>query len=169
MSVVERWSKECKQLLINASIDGTEDTFEYIRWPGKWSKAERKSKQVYKIIGRGLKYFFAIQAANLENIVEFLEWRNNNTPKSEIVFNLVEGPKELSIDASTQQERDAFIKKFNDYSGKLTDRERHDLTAVFDLCKTIKDDPILLSSRSAKENNTKYIREKYLKRNTTET
>jgi MoaA/NifB/PqqE/SkfB family radical SAM enzyme len=165
ISVVRRWHNECKSLLINASIDGTDETFEYIRWPGTWKKAQRKTKQIYEIIGGRLKHFFAIQSANLENIFDFIEWRNTHTPDSEIVFNLVEGPKELSIDASTQQERDNFIETFNYYKGYLSDRERYDLTAVYDLCKELQDDEILLNMRNVKNSKTNQIRENYLKRN----
>lgn len=163
ISVIDRWNKECNQLLINASIDGTGETFEYIRWPGKWSKAERKVKQAYAIIKHRLKHFFAIQPENLGNIVDFLEWRDEHTPKSEIIFNLVEEPKALSIDASSQEERDSFVKSFDKYEGKLTDRERHDLTAVYNLCKTLETNPIILDARNTRENNTKRMRENYLK------
>ena len=166
ISVIKRWHTECRKLLINASIDGTEEVFEEIRWPGKWKKAERKAKQAYEIIGSDFRHFFAVQAANLGSIIDFLNWRNENTPNSEIIFNLVEGPKELSIDASTQAERDNFVKQFDSYTGKLSNRERHDLTAVYELCKTLHDDGILLNQRKVKNKNTTYLREKYLKRNT---
>jgi MoaA/NifB/PqqE/SkfB family radical SAM enzyme len=36
MKAIKRWYDECKTLLIYASIDGVEEVFEYIRWPGKW-------------------------------------------------------------------------------------------------------------------------------------
>lgn len=34
---LEKWQK-FKQILCSVSIDGTEETYEYIRWPGKWKK-----------------------------------------------------------------------------------------------------------------------------------
>lgn len=165
IKVIERWHTECKKLLINASIDGTESTFEEIRWPGKWAKAERKAIQAYDIIGSDFRHFFAIQAANLKSIIDFLNWRNISTPKSEIIFNLVEGPKELSIDASTQEERDFFINAFDQYDGKLSDREYHDLTAVYNLCKQLEDNTNLINQRLHKNNYVDVIRINYLNKN----
>jgi uncharacterized Fe-S cluster-containing radical SAM superfamily protein len=165
IKVIERWHNECKKLLINASIDGTESVFEEIRWPGKWSKAERKAIQAYNIIGSDFRHFFAIQSANLKSIVDFLNWRNAATPNSEIIFNLVEGPKELSIDASTQEERDFFINAFDQYDGKLSDREHHDLIAVYKLCKQLDDDTDLINQRLHKNNYVDVIRINYLNKN----
>ena len=163
--VIRRWHKECKKLLINASIDGTEEVFEEIRWPGKWAKAERRAKQAYDIIGNDLRHFYAIQAANLKSIVNFLNWRNKATPTSEIIFNLVEGPKELSIDASTQEERDYFVKEFDNYTGTLSSREKKDLDAVYKLCKELNNSTTLIKQRNSKNAYVESIRTTYLKRN----
>lgn len=168
ISVIERWSQECKKLLINASIDGTKDIFEEIRWPGKWLKVERKAIQAYKILGSDFRHFFTIQAANLKSIIDFLNWRNENTPNSEIVFNLVETPRELAVEASTQDERDFFVREFENYKGKLFSREQHDLTAVYKLCCKLEDDATLLAKRDAKNSYIYKIRTDFLKRNTAE-
>ena len=168
INVVKRWHNECKKLLINASIDGTNSVFEEIRWPGKWAKAERKAIQAYNIIGRDFRHFFAIQAVNLKSIVDFLNWRNDSTPASEIIFNLVEGPKELSIDASTQAEREYFINAFDNYKGTLSDREQYDLTAVYNLCKEMNDNEQLINQRFNKNNYVEKIRIDYLNKNKAE-
>lgn len=168
IKVVDRWHKECKTLLINASIDGTEEVFEDIRWPGKWLKTQRKAKQAYEILGSNFRHFYAVQAANLKSIVDFLHWRNENTPNSEIVFNLVEHPRELAVEASTQDERNFFIREFENYKGKLTNRESHDLTAIYNFCKTLQDNIILLDKRKYKNQYVNKIRENYLQRNKVE-
>ena len=168
IDVLKRWKDECKSLYVNASIDGIGKVFEEIRWPGKWTKAERKAKQTYEILDYNLKYFYTVQSANLNTIIDFLNWRNSNTPNSEIVFNLVEGPRELALEASTQLERDQFIKDFQNYTGKLSNRETHDLTAIFKLCQKLKDDPKLLKLRDQKNSYIAKIRNNYLQRNTVE-
>jgi hypothetical protein len=165
IKVVERWHNECKQLLINASMDGIGSVFEEIRWPAKWAKTERRAKQAYNIINSDFRHFFSIQAANLKNIVDFLHWRDAVTPNSEIIFSLVEGPKELSINASTQDERDFFVNAFDNYNGSLLTREKHDLTAVYNLCKQLKDNAQLISKRSNKNSYIEKIRVEYLNKN----
>lgn len=164
MDAISRWHNECKTLLINASIDGVEDVFEYIRWPGKWSKAKRNLLSIYGIVERNMRYFYAVQARNLSSIVPTLEFRNANTPKSEIIFNLVEGPRELALEASTQEEREQFVKDFENYSDHLSARESHDLNAVYNLCKTLHNNKSLLKKRKDKDAHIEKIRNNYLKR-----
>lgn len=165
IKVVERWHAECKKLLINASMDGTGGVFEEIRWPAKWAKAENRAKQAYNIIGCDFRHFFTIQAANLKNIVDFLNWRADVTPDSEIIFSLVEGPKELSINASKQAERDFFVNTFDNYTGSLSTREKYDLTAVYNLCKKLEDNVQLISHRSKKNDYVNNVRFDYLNKN----
>lgn len=162
IDAIERWSKECRTLLINASIDGTEEVFEYIRWPGKWAKAKRKLQEIYKVVEGNMRYFYAVQARNLPSIIPMLEFRNEHTPKSEIIFNLVEGPRELAVEASTLQERQSFIQQFDAYKGKLYSRETHDLTAVYNLCQKINTDEILIDRRTTKDIYIEKIRSNYL-------
>jgi hypothetical protein len=162
MKAIKRWNDECKTLLINASIDGVEEVFEYIRWPGKWSKAKRNLLKIYDIVGSNMRYFYAIQARNLSSIIPTLEFRNNNTPKSEIIFNLVEGPRELAVEASTIEERTNFIKAMDNYSGYYSQREEHDLTAVYNLCNSITTDNKLLKQRDAKDTYVDLIRTRHL-------
>ena len=162
IDAIERWSNECKTLLINASIDGTDEVFEYIRWPGKWKKAKSKLQKIYNVVEGNMRYFYAVQARNLESIVSMLEFRNEHTPKSEIIFNLVEGPRELAVEASTVQERQNFIHQFDNYGGKLYDRERNDLTAIYNLCKKLSTDEILIDRRTSKDIYIQKIRTNYL-------
>ena len=165
IDAIERWSNECKTLLINASIDGVEDVFEYIRWPGKWKKAKRKLQEIYSVVEGNMRYFYAVQAKNLESIVPMLEFRNEHTPKSEIIFNLVEGPRELALEASTLNEREKFITSFENYNDKLSAREKHDLTAIYNLCKSLENNTKLLIARDKKDSYINEIRSNHLKRN----
>jgi len=162
MKAIERWNEECKTLLINASIDGVEDVFEYIRWPGKWSKAKRNLLKIYEIVGPNMRYFYAVQARNLCSIIPILNFRNNNTPKSEIIFNLVEGPRELAVEASTEEERNSFINEFDNYSGQLSTRETSDLTAIYNLCKSMTTNSQLSKQRKYKDQYIDKIRTVYL-------
>lgn len=162
MKAITRWNTECKTLLINASIDGVEEVFEYIRWPGKWTKAKRNLLKIYDIVKSNMRYFYAVQAKNLSSIIPMLEFRNDNTPKSEIIFNLVEGPRELAVEASTIEERNSFINAMDTYTGYLFSREKSDLDAIYNLCKSMQTDQELIKKRSAKDTYVELIRTRHL-------
>lgn len=74
---LERFGK-FKHTQIHISIDGTEDTYEYIRYPGKWSVVERNIKKLSEYIQQsdnlGAEAHVVFQSYNLHNICDLIEY-----------------------------------------------------------------------------------------------
>ena len=76
---MERFGK-FKHTQIHISIDGTEDTYEYIRYPGKWSVVERNIRKLATYIQNadniGAEAHVVFQSYNMHNICNLLKYFN---------------------------------------------------------------------------------------------
>ena len=76
---MERFGK-FKHTQIHISIDGTKDTYEYIRYPGKWSVVERNIKKLAGYIESaeniGAEAHVVFQSYNMHNICDLLKYFN---------------------------------------------------------------------------------------------
>lgn len=74
------WS-HFKLVNISVSIDGTDDTYEYIRWPGKWKKLENNLYRLkdYNLCSTNLACNIAttVQNLNVDNLVEIINKINH--------------------------------------------------------------------------------------------
>lgn len=123
-SVIARWKQQFKHVMIIASVDGTDEVFENIRWPAKWPKAERKMSQLYPILGEALSFNFTVQNINVLNIKHFVDWRNSNYPKSPINFSVLEHPKSLHFTVLNEGERQLAIGTLLATKGTVAERTR---------------------------------------------
>ena len=77
-SFMDRW-EHFKTVHIQASIDGTEDTYNYIRWPGNWNKLYRNLNDLGEIVDNK-KYKLSIspvlQNLNVHNIFDLINQCN---------------------------------------------------------------------------------------------
>lgn len=76
---LEQWSK-FKQINLQASIDGCFETYEYIRWPGSWSKISKNLKYVTEYITEYKNVYPSIattvQNLNVDNISNLISESN---------------------------------------------------------------------------------------------
>jgi len=74
---MERFSK-FKHTQIHISIDGTEDTYEYIRYPGKWSVVKRNINKLAEYIkstkNMGAEAHIVFQSYNMHNICDLITY-----------------------------------------------------------------------------------------------
>jgi organic radical activating enzyme len=64
-----------RSLKVDLSIDGCESTYEYVRFPGKWSSLTRNIARLREIrpdVQMGIN--FVLQAINAYNLFDFMEW-----------------------------------------------------------------------------------------------
>lgn len=111
--IVKRWSNEFKHVMIISSVDGESETFESIRWPGKWNKFERKLLLLDAIPNIGLSFHFTVQNLNILNIADFIAWRDSKVPNREITFNVLESPNFLHFSVLTQEERTQALRELS--------------------------------------------------------
>ena len=113
--VIQRWRNKLKRLELNVSVDGYGEVYDSIRWPATWIKFESKSKMLYDILGKDMSYFWTTQAENAISLFDFIEWRNKNTPLCKIHIGNIVGSSELGVLSMTEQEKNKFLKKYNEY------------------------------------------------------
>lgn len=123
-NVIARWKQEFKHVMIIASVDGTEEVFEDIRWPAKWSKLERRMSQLYPMLGQALSFNFTVQNLNILNIKRFVDWRNSRYPKSPINFSVLEYPRSLHFTVLNEGERQLAIGTLLATKGTPTENAR---------------------------------------------
>lgn len=167
-SVMERWYNSLKRITINASVDGYGDIYESIRWPTTWNKFERNAKMIYDIVrSDSMLYFWVFQAENLCNIFNFIEWRDKNTLNARIEFNTLsdEFGKNLGLKSITQQEKDQFIKLFEQYSKKTYSdyyiREKNYLNGIYKIVQDISPDERLINLRNNRMEFVRNLRKNY--------
>ena len=77
--ISEKHLKLCnrfKSLQISISCDGTEDTYNYIRWPGTWKKFTKKFKMIKDNV-ENLSVVSVISAYNMHNIADMVDYFKN--------------------------------------------------------------------------------------------
>lgn len=88
-----KWSKQFGKLQIVISVDGTEETYDYIRWPASWKKFTQKSIELYSHISNQITFAFVLQNINAKNLYDFLIWKNKNCPDARFMLTIIDDPK----------------------------------------------------------------------------
>lgn len=145
--VIQRWHDKLRDLIINASVDGYGKVYDSIRWPTTWGKFEKNAKIIYDIVGKDkLTYYWTMQTENLNNIFDFIDWRDRETPGSKIETNMVMGSEELGISSITLSERTLFNKNFRNYSSNRkmlnTDKDNSEYNQMKQIHKIVMNTPI---------------------------
>ena len=102
--------QQFSNISFNYSIDGTDKTLEYIRYPVKW-KSIRNNIEKYKDIATHSNITFTLQAYNLHNLKEFIDWSESIGVTMRI--NLVGQEHWDSVLALPKSYRDAYLKNIN--------------------------------------------------------
>lgn len=93
------WSK-FKRLEIACSVDGIEDKFEYMRWPGKWNQAQNVLNKILNLKNTLDCEFFAmgsltISAINCWDSDNIYQWHKATI--GDVYINIVESPNYLAV------------------------------------------------------------------------
>ena len=94
----------------NYSIDGTGKTLEYIRHPVNWDLIQQNIK-IYENFTSNSSISFTLQAYNLHNLKEFIDWSSSVNVKMRI--NLVEQPEWDSVFVLPIDYRIRYLKEIN--------------------------------------------------------
>lgn len=111
------WSK-FKRVEIFFSIDGIEEQFEYLRWPGDWNKTVKNIDWFLDLPNRYPDvdwYFQATQCVSLINIADYQKTANWLREKLKTVhFNIVDHPKHYRMTNLPDHLKDEIINNIND-------------------------------------------------------
>jgi MoaA/NifB/PqqE/SkfB family radical SAM enzyme len=83
-----------KKINLTVSIDGSNETYEYIRWPGKWDKVKNNMSVLYD---RNIEFGtnIVVQNLNIDNLTDLI--KDLNLYKSNISYNNVRGNNFIKI------------------------------------------------------------------------
>lgn len=99
-----------KNLSINYSIDGTGKTVEYVRHPVSWD-AIQKNILEYEKIAKNSTINYTLQAYNLHNMKEFVDWTQSINVKYHV--NMVTSPEWDSVYVLPKEYRQKYLKDIN--------------------------------------------------------
>lgn len=105
--VIELW-KLFSNLKLHLSVDGVENIYEYIRFPGKWNVFLENYEKV-KLITNNIKIHCTVQMTNIEHLEDLVKWA-----EYEIYWNILEKPEYLSITNLPLNKRQILIEKYSD-------------------------------------------------------
>jgi hypothetical protein len=163
-NIVEKF-KNFKSVVVRVSLDGIEDVYEWIRWPGKWEKVKQnilENKSIVKEVTG------CIMPYNAWNLVEFEKWVLLNNLRSTWRFiitpshlNLRVFPKKMKeelielyrslptpeckkaanyLEQSFGEEDDAQVLNFIKWADFLSTNRKKDWRQLFpDLARNLKD------------------------------
>lgn len=114
-----------KKCIINLSIDGIEDVFEYVRFPAKWNVVEKNIKKLYAYKRRfsnrfELGLYFTLSSFSAPGLPKFIEYCNRN--KYNYYINLAD------IEPEPTEMNDP---KIEEMKKNYTTRELYDLGLVY--------------------------------------
>jgi hypothetical protein len=115
--LLDLW-KHFKRIEIFFSVDGTEDQFEYLRWPGKWSRTQRVIEwflALPKTFPNVDWYFRGSQCVSLFNVASYwhtAEWLKNTL--GGVYFNIVDHPNYLRMTALPEESKHKIASRIPD-------------------------------------------------------
>lgn len=77
--IIDLWLK-AKSITFMLSIDGIEDSFEYIRYPLKWSEVSKNIKKFYSVPQFNIGIGYSYGSHNIFNIKPTIQWLIDNVP-----------------------------------------------------------------------------------------
>jgi MoaA/NifB/PqqE/SkfB family radical SAM enzyme len=97
---IDLW-KNFKEISFSISIDGIEETYDYIRWPNVWSKAEKSIEFFHNLVQDNENFSMSIactvQLLNITSMERFVNYIVANYTKNYLFFIPVGYPAEFSI------------------------------------------------------------------------
>lgn len=121
--------KNFKTVGVGLSIDGIEDTFEYLRKNGNWKSAKNNILEYYNFLNtksRGetyIQYTHTTSWINAIRLPEFHNWVKTNTPNLKIWINIVHGPVHMNLQCLPTRYKDLIKDKWakHDWGGYKND------------------------------------------------
>ena len=117
--LIDLLDKNFKTVGIGLSIDGIEDTFEYLRKNGKWDEAKSNILTYYDFFknkSRGetyIQYTHTTSWVNAIKLPEFHNWVKENTPEFKIWINIVHSPVHMNLQCLPKVYKDQIKNKWD--------------------------------------------------------
>lgn len=114
-SMLEKINKNFKKFSLNISMEGIEDSYEYIRYPSTWQKFQ-KNYDIIKEVGITHGICYTGNSLTIGTFVDWLDWAYQN--KIGWDFNPVVGPPYYNISALPDDYKKIITKDINEWRAK---------------------------------------------------
>jgi len=129
---LELWS-QAQQVLLWFSIDGTKDSFEYIRYPGNWVETSANLIKLRDTMPDNVKFGFNVTVGcyNVFEIVDVLDWVTENFPGAEFASQIAYNFDPMALNINAKKCAIDHLKDRAEFSGII-----NRLNSTMDLEKT---------------------------------
>jgi hypothetical protein len=109
------WAKFQKVRVI-LSIDGTEDVFEYARFPASWSKVNDVISQMKSISNIEFEINTVVSILNAYHLPNILKWRDQSIPSAPAFLRILDFPKQLCLSRLPGAAKEIIIERLQGFS-----------------------------------------------------
>lgn len=110
---LEEYASKFKHVGLQLSIDGIEQTFEYLRYGTNWQESVSTINQYYEMVGRipnfSLAFNYTLSWMNSKHFVDFYNWAQTNYPKIQLHLTKLEGPDFYSVNLLSYKHRKQLV------------------------------------------------------------
>ena len=123
----EKWLeylKKIKRISLVISLDGIEEVAEFVRYGTDWSKVSKNTlwwNQFCKEHNHHLQFHFVIHAFNCFNIIDTIDWVEDNHPGILLNFDCLFGPRYLNISYLPDWWKEDILRNLN-YIKRISNR-----------------------------------------------
>ncbi len=123
----EKWLdylKKIKRISLVISLDGIEEVAEFVRYGTDWSKVSKNTlwwNQFCKEYNHHMQFHFVIHAFNAFNIIDTIDWVEDNHPDLLLNFDCLFGPRYLNISYLPDWWKDDILRNLN-YIKRISNR-----------------------------------------------
>jgi len=110
---IEEYTKKLYQVALQISIDGIEDTFEYLRYGTVWPETVDVINQYYSLVGNvhnfSLSFNYTLSWMNSKHFVDFYNWAQRNYPNIQLHLTKLEGPEIYGVNLLSDRHRNELV------------------------------------------------------------
>ena len=105
----EHYASKFKQVALQLSIDGIEDTFEYLRFGTDWNESSTVINKYYALLDKlpnfSLGFNYTLSWMNSLHFADYYNWALTNYPKIQLHLTKLEGPDCYSVNVLSNKQR----------------------------------------------------------------
>lgn len=113
---LKEYTDKLYQVALQISIDGIEDTFEYLRYGTVWNETVDVINKYHSMVGNvsnfSLSFNYTLSWMNSMHFIDFYNWSQKNYPNIQLHLTKLEGPEIYSVNLLSIEQR----RKLVDYS-----------------------------------------------------
>jgi len=111
---IDQYCQKFKIVALQLSLDGIENTFEYLRYGTVWNETVSTIQKYYDLAERQdnftLSFNYTLSWMNSMHFVDFYNWAIDNFPKVSLHLTKLEGPDLYNVDILSLGQREQLLK-----------------------------------------------------------